>query len=367
MFRASIFIIAFVLSWLISRWLARARWRKLDLPNARSSHTRPTPRLGGVGIVAAFALTLPLLRVMIDPGSNDRLAFRPGLALIGLMVMALVGLIDDLRSISPLVKYLGQLGAAALVVWGGVMFSELALPFGVKLSFGIVGALVTIIWLTGFSNIFNFMDGIDGLAGGIGVIYSLALAAVSFGTGQRVIGAACLLLAAGCLGFLAHNFPPAKIFMGDVGSLFVGYALAAFAVVISNSGARPVPFPAVALIFGTFLFDGTLTLGRRLVRGEKIWLAHRSHLYQRLVIAGQSHRHVTLTYYGLSCVLGAGGIAYTFSGDFARLLILAFSGTMMLVFTIYVSRFEAAARERHAQLRCSNCPTVVRPRRPETG
>ncbi|HWQ34860.1 MAG TPA: glycosyltransferase family 4 protein [Blastocatellia bacterium] len=343
MFRLVIFIFSFVVSWLVTRWLVRARWQKLDLPNARSSHSQPTPRMGGIGIVAAFGLTVPLLWVMVYPGRNEMLALRLGLALAGFMVIAAVGLVDDLRSISPLVKYLGQLGAAALALWSGVRLGEIALPFGVKLSLGIAGALITIIWLTGFSNIFNFMDGIDGLAGGIGAIYSLALAVVSFGTGHRVIGAGCLILAAGCLGFLAHNFPPARIFMGDVGSLFVGYVLAALAAVVSGSGESQVPLPAVLLICGTFLYDGTFTLCRRLLRGEKVWLPHRSHLYQRLIIAGQSHRRVTLTYYFISLVLASAGIAYTFSGDLARLLILAFGGTMLAAFTVYVYRIEAAA------------------------
>ncbi|MFN7949653.1 MAG: glycosyltransferase family 4 protein [Blastocatellia bacterium] len=342
MFRLAIFIFSFVISWLVTRWLVRARWQKLDLPNARSSHSQPTPRLGGLGIVAAFASAV-LLWVMTGQGRNEMTALKPGLLLAGLLVMAVVGLVDDLRSVSPLVKYLGQLGAAALVLWGGVMIGEIILPFGVKLSFGIASALITIIWLTGFSNIFNFMDGIDGLAGGTGAIYSLALSVVSFGTGHHVAGTAGLILAAGCLGFLAHNFPPAKIFMGDVGSLFVGFALAALAVLVSGSGESQVPFPAVLLIFGTFLYDGALTLARRLWRGEKIWLAHRSHLYQRLVIAGQSHRRVTLTYYLLGLALGVAGVAYTFSGDVLRLLILAFSGTMLAAFTAYVCRVEAAA------------------------
>lgn len=343
MFRTAIFILALILSWLFTCWLTRVRWRKLDVPNERSSHTRPVPRMGGLGIVAAFALTAPLLWVMVQTGSNEVPALRFGVALVAFLAIAIVGLIDDMRSISPLLKYLGQLVAALVAVWGGVRFGAIELPFDLTLNPGGFGLLVTILWLTGFSNIFNFMDGIDGLAGGIGVLYSLALAVVSFGTGHRVIGAGCLILAAGCLGFLAHNFPPAKIFMGDVGSLFVGYVLAAFAVVVTSSGERPVPLPAVLLIFGSFLYDGVFTLLRRLKQGEKIWLPHRSHLYQRLVIAGQSHRRVTLIYYALSIVLGAGGVGYTFAGDIMRLLILAFSATMLLVLTGYVNRYEAAA------------------------
>src|SRR5204863_9227951 len=119
------------------------------------------------------------------------------------------------------------------------------------------------------------------------VIYSLSLAVVCIGTAHRLIGAGCLMLAAACLGFLAHNFPPAKIFMGDVGSLFIGYVLAAFAVVATNNGEHQVPFITILLIFGTFIYDATFTILRRVKDGEKLYEAHRSHLYQRLVIAGQ--------------------------------------------------------------------------------
>lgn len=348
MFRASIFLLAGVISFLVTGWLATApAWfRSLDVPNARSSHTRPTPRMGGLGIVATFVLILPMLFVMLlNASHNWLLAAKFGVALLSYVIIAAVGLIDDLRRIGPLAKYMGQLTAALIALWGGVIFINFALPFAGIITFGwFIGAALTVIWLTGFSNFFNFMDGIDGLAGGVGVIYSLALAVVCIGTGHRLIGAGCLMLAAACLGFVAHNFPPAKIFMGDVGSLFVGYVLAAFAVVTTNSGEHQAPFIAVLLIFGTFIYDTTFTIFRRLKHGEKLYEAHRSHLYQRLVIAGQSHRRVSLTYYGLSILLGAGGAAYTFAGDWTRMLILVASAVLMAAFTIYVYWYEAAVQ-----------------------
>ncbi|MGH9803197.1 MAG: glycosyltransferase family 4 protein [Blastocatellia bacterium] len=356
MFRATIFFLAGVISYLVTGWLATApAWfRSLDVPNARSSHTKTTPRMGGLGIVASFVIILPMLWVMLIGASrNWLLATKFGFALLSYVIIAGVGLVDDLRRIGPLAKYLGQLVAALIALWSGVTFLYLHVPFAGLFEVGtIAGAVMTIVWLTGFSNFFNFMDGIDGLAGGVGVIYSLALAAVSIGTGHRLIGAGCLMLAAACLGFVAHNFPPAKIFMGDVGSLFIGYVLAAFATVTTNSGERPVPFVAALLILGTFIYDATFTLIRRARRGERLWEAHRSHLYQRLVIAGQSHRRVSLTYYGLSILLGAGGVAYTFAGklvgdaavDWAQVLILITSLTLLAGFTIYVYWYEASAQ-----------------------
>lgn len=348
MFRASIFFLAGVISFSITGWLATApAWfRSLDVPNARSSHTQPTPRMGGLGIVATFVIILPMLWVMLLGASQNWFrATKFGVALVSYVIIAGVGLVDDMKRIGPLPKYLGQLLAALIALWGGVIFLYFKLPFLETIDLvWPIGAALTIIWLTGFSNFFNFMDGIDGLAGGIGVIYSLALAVISIGTGHRLIGAGCLMLAAACLGFVAHNFPPAKIFMGDVGSLFIGYVLAAFAVVTSSSGEHPAPFIAVLLIFGTFIYDAVFTLIRRARRGEKLYEAHRSHLYQRLVIAGQSHRQVSLTYYGLSALLGAGGVAYTFAGDWMQMLILAAAAGVLAVFTLYVYWYEAAAQ-----------------------
>ncbi len=347
MFRATIFFLAGVIAYLITGWLAHApaRLQSLDVPNERSSHTRPTPRMGGLGIVASFVILLPLLWIMLFPTYHNWVAaMKFGIALLGYVVIAAVGLIDDLRRIGAKSKYLGQLLAAIIALWGGVIFMRFDLPFGVMITFSwMIGALLTVIWLTGFSNFFNFMDGIDGLAGGVGAIYSFALAAICISTGHRLVGAGSLMMAAACLGFLAHNFPPAKIFMGDVGSLFIGYVLAAFAVWTTNSGERPAPFLAVLLVFGTFIYDATFTIIRRVRRREKLYEAHRSHLYQRLVIAGQSHRRVSLTYYGLSAILGAGGIAYTFSADRARVLILISSAALMAAFTIYVYWYEASA------------------------
>jgi UDP-N-acetylmuramyl pentapeptide phosphotransferase/UDP-N-acetylglucosamine-1-phosphate transferase len=347
MFRAAVFFLAAAISYLVTYWLVKVpvRGKAMDIPNERSSHRQPTPRLGGIGIVTSFMATLPLLWIMVSASAaSETAALRFGAALLGYVVVAAIGFIDDVHRIGPLTKYVGQLGATILAISCGVLFSGLTLPFGITLSFGALSIVMTVAWMTGFSNIFYFMDGSDGLAGGVGVIYSLALAAVCFGTDHRLLGAGSLIVGAACLGFLAHNFPPAKIFMGDMGSLFIGYALGAFAVVTTNSGERPAPFIAVLLIFGTFLYDGTFTLLRRLLHGERVFEAHRSHLYQRLVIAGQSHRRVTLTYYALSALLGAGGLVYTFSGDWTRLVILIASGAVLLAFTFYVYYFESAGR-----------------------
>lgn len=358
MFRMVMFILAAVISDLITGRLVdppKWRWlRSIDIPNERSSHTTPTPRTGGLGMVASFVLLLPLLWMVLPlggikvEGAGDGL-LRPSLALAGYLVIAAVGLVDDIYGIRPLTKYLGQLVAALIAVWSGVTFLFLDLPFIGRLDLsraGLTGAALTVLWLTGFSNLFNFMDGIDGLAGGSGAIYSLALALICSLTGHHLPAAGLLVLAAACLGFLRHNFPPARIFMGDVGSLFIGYTLAASAVMITNSGVQPVPFLIVLLIFAPFLFDTTATLLLRWWRGERLHEAHRQHLYQRLVASGQTHRRVTTTYYILNLMFAALGICFLYATDFTRAVLVIIGLTILGGFTIYVGRAERRSGRR---------------------
>jgi len=357
MFRTVLFILAAVISDLITgRLVDPPKWlRSIDIPNQRSSHTTPTPRTGGLGMVVSFVLLLPLLWATILPDAiGSRFVVRPGLALLGLIVIAAVGLVDDVCSIRPLTKYLGQLLAALITIRSGVTFLFFDLPFIGRLDLsqaGPAGAVLTILWLTGFSNLFNFMDGIDGLAGGSGAIYSLALALVCLLTGHYLPATALLVLAAACLGFLRHNFPPARIFMGDVGSLFIGYTLAAFTVMITNSGVRPLPFLAAPLVFAPFLFDTISTMFLRWLRGERLHEAHRQHLYQRLVTAGQTHLRVTTIYYILNLMFAALGLCYLYAADQMRSLLLIAGLTILGGFTIYVRRAEKLSGRRSLEPR----------------
>lgn len=337
---------------------AQGRLRSLDVPNHRSSHTEPTPRTGGLGIVLAFLLLLPVLASLLSispDGVKPLLTIRFWLLILGYLVIAAVGLIDDVKQIGPLPKYLGQFIAALIAILAGVNFLQLEIPLIGRVDFGgwglggsFLGMVLTLIWLTGFSNIFNFMDGIDGLAAGSGAIYSLALFVLSFGAGWTEPqipggGAGSLILTAACLGFLSRNFPPARIFMGDVGSLFIGYVLAVNALLLTGTSSSQIPIIAILIIFSPFLYDTTLTILLRWRRGEKLHEAHRSHLYQRLIASGQSHRRVTLTYYGLDLVMAGAGITYRSVGDHSRIVVSVICLTILIGFTIYVNWFEERA------------------------
>ena len=324
-----------IVAWWLTGWLSGPPallqpYPVFDLPNERSSHVKPVVRVGGIGIVLPLFFLLPIVMALagntpVVSEAEVRVALW---VLLGLAGMSTVGLIDDLYRLRPLPKLTGQLLATlpALVATGGLVQVDLPLlgPFDWSASdWGSgTGLVLAALWITGFTNCFNFLDGIDGMAGGCGALFSLALGLLAWQAGLPGIAAGCLLLAAACAGFLLHNFSPARIFMGDVGSLSVGYLLAVFSLEVAQQSASHAPVPAILLLLGPFLYDAGFTLCRRWRRGEPLAEAHRSHLYQRLVAAGQSHRRVALTYYLLSLLGGLGALLYGRAGENGQLLLL---------------------------------------------
>jgi UDP-N-acetylmuramyl pentapeptide phosphotransferase/UDP-N-acetylglucosamine-1-phosphate transferase len=266
---------AFVLCWLgvagLRAWALRRGL--LDVPNERSSHTAPTPRGGGAAVALAVLLGAALGRLPLG-------------YLAGGLLVALVSAIDDLRPLPALVRLAAHVAAAGALVWG------LPWPWA-------VGAAV---WVVGLTNAYNFMDGIDGIAGVQGVVAGAAWGVLGWLSGRPEVALLGALLAAGCLGFLPHNWPPARIFLGDVGSAFLGFSFAALPLLLDARSPRS--YLAGVLVVWPFVLDASFTFLRRLLRGENVLQAHRTHVYQRLTIAGWSHARVTLLY-GLLATLGA--------------------------------------------------------------
>ena len=192
-----------------------------------------------------------------------------------------------------------SLGAILIIVGFGY-WKTVSVPIFDNLHLGWWGLPITFFWIVGLTNAFNFMDGIDGIAGGQGVVAGLGWAVLGWLSDQPLIGALGLLLASTSLGFLGHNWPPARIFMGDVGSAFLGYNFAAIPIITAQFDTR-LPLAGIMMIW-PFIFDTSLTFFRRLSKGENVFIAHRSHLYQRLVIVGYSHRFVSSLYIGLALI-----------------------------------------------------------------
>lgn len=268
----------------------------LDVPNHRSSHTTPTPRGGGVAIVAVVITGEILLAVLGWLSPSRAIA----LVLSGAAVAA-IGAWDDLRTVSPGARLAVHLAAAAAAL--AILTPEKVLPghaaWGLPEWLLTLACLLAIVWLT---NLYNFMDGIDGIAGTQAVVAGSA-AALTFAASQPALALVACIVAGAAAGFLILNWPPARIFMGDVGSGFLGMT---FGVLIAASSPPRTLIPLAAL--APFIIDATVTLVVRSVRREQITAAHRSHLYQRLVQRGWSHRRVTVVY-GVASVICAGLMA----------------------------------------------------------
>ncbi|WP_053146571.1 glycosyltransferase family 4 protein [Pseudomonas sp. P97.38] len=258
----------------------------IDIPNARSSHSIPTPRGGGVAIVVAFLVTLPLLG-QLGLVSLDYLVALGGAGAL----VAIVGFMDDHGHIAARWRLLGHFSAAA---WALVWLEGLA-PlnlFGVSFDLSWVGHVLAAIYLVWLLNLYNFMDGIDGIASVEAVLACVGASVLYVLSGFTDLIWPPLILAAAVLGFLFWNFPPAKIFMGDAGSGFLGIALGIMS--LQAAWASPALFWAWLILLGVFIVDATVTLIRRFLRGDKVYEAHRSHAYQFASRRYGRHRPVTL-------------------------------------------------------------------------
>jgi len=259
----------------------------LDIPNVRSSHERPTARGGGLAIVAAFMATLVFLLSTRLLQSNVALALIAGGGAI-----ALTGYFDDRNTLPASIRFCVHIVAAtlAVVVIGGIAEQTLR---NMGLHGILAGGLLGVMALTWSTNLFNFMDGIDGIAGSEAIFVAGAGAALNWVHGGDIgLTASMLFLAAATLGFLAWNWPPARIFMGDVGSGFLGFTLAVLGLAVSRHGAMPIE--VWAILYGVFLVDATVTLLRRIARGDRWFEAHRLHAYQSLASRWGAHLPVTV-------------------------------------------------------------------------
>lgn len=281
----------------------------LDVPNERSSHSAPTPRGGGV-VIVAVVLCFYVCVSFFYPST-----FSWGY-LCGAIIVALVSWLDDRYSVSFLWRFLTHALAAILLIidkgfWSDIHVPGLSFAFG----FGIFGSIITFLWIVWLINAYNFMDGIDGIAGVQAVIAGLAWLIVGNLSGNNGIYFFGGIILCSSVGFLIHNWHPARIFMGDVGSAFLGYTFAAIPLLARPDSGRAVDLlPVAAVLFvWFFLFDSIITITRRALRREKLWVAHREHLYQRLVASGLSHSNVSLLYGSLALIVSLSvvvGIAF---------------------------------------------------------
>lgn len=299
----------------------RSSWprRVIDHPNERSLHSVPTPRLGGLGVTAG---ALPLI------------SLAGGAPLIAIAVcaafLAIVSLIDDMRSLPIEVRLPAHLAAAIAAVLA------FASPVGGAAPWGWVESALAVVAIAWMANLFNFMDGSDGLAGGMAVIGFAILAIAAADARSMPLTLAAVAISSAAAGFLLFNFPPARVFLGDSGSVPLGFLAGALGAWGVTLGAWPVWFPI--LVFSPFIVDASVTVLRRLFAGERVWRAHRSHFYQRLVLAGWSKRRLALAAYALMVAAGASALAGLGQGVEVQCVIILVWGAIHVSLLVAIER-----------------------------
>jgi UDP-N-acetylmuramyl pentapeptide phosphotransferase/UDP-N-acetylglucosamine-1-phosphate transferase len=277
------FIVSTGLSLLLAK--SRGRWQILDIPNERSLHDQPIPRTGGIAILTGLAAGL-LTAWYLD---GQQLATWP--ALLSVCLLAGIALVDDRHTLGAGPRLLVQISAVALLL----LTREAPLP-GTLIP---VAAGLFLVWMI---NLYNFMDGMDGFAGGMAVIGFATFGLAAWQAGDATLALGCGVVVAATAGFLLLNFPPARLFMGDSGSTVLG--LLAGLLILSAHTRGVLPVWLGILVFSPFIVDASITLGRRLLRGERVWEAHKSHYYQRLVELDWGHRRTVLAEYVLMAACG---------------------------------------------------------------
>jgi len=297
-----------------------------DQPDGRKVHSRLVPRLGGIAIVIAFFTPLVGLLV-VEAGLTSQLT-QSNTQLIGLFVggllIAALGLYDDLRGTNARQKFLVQIGVALLMWALDYRIENVTNPFGGQIELGVMSLPVTVFWFVGVMNAVNLIDGLDGLAGGIGLISVSTLMVLAVMDNNVLAALMCACLAGALVGFLFFNFNPARIFMGDTGSLFLGFVLATFSISTSAKGSTAIALTVPMLVLALPIVDTVLAIGRRVRARRNIFSADQEHIHHRLLKAGFSHRGAVLVLYGVASALaGLALVVRASSQPVAGLVMLA--------------------------------------------
>ncbi|SHJ07840.1 UDP-GlcNAc:undecaprenyl-phosphate GlcNAc-1-phosphate transferase [Roseomonas rosea] len=310
----------------------------LDDParRAATAHKVPTPKGGGLGIVAAFVAGMVVLY------GTARFARIADPEFVGTILAALaiagVALADDLRDFRFVVKLAAQAGAALVAMASGLVVTRLALPWIGVVDLGIAGPLLTLFWIVACTNAVNFMDGMDGLVGGSLLVACASLCIIAAGQEAWFVYAAALFLTAGLVGYLPFNIHPARIFMGDVGSQFLGFVMAVLAVACARFDTAQLSFLIVPLLLFAHLFDTGFTLARRIAMGERPSTPHRTHLYQMAQRSGLSVHRVAAIHGAFVLFQAALALAFPHLAPAVKPLIVLPPLAIQLLWLAYVAR-----------------------------
>lgn len=315
------FIAALAISFLMTPFIKRLAIKigAIDVPkDDRRVHDKPIPRLGGLAIYIGFMAAV----LVLVPYSTKLLGILTGATLI-----VMLGVVDDIKPLPSKVKLLVQIVAALILAGCGVRVEWVTNPFDSVDGMAYLSYFsypITVFWVVGVTNTLNLIDGLDGLAAGIASIAALSLLVVSIMNGHPTVVIYTAALAGSAIGFLPHNFNPAKIFMGDTGSTFLGFVLAAISIEGAIKGATTLAIAIPILALGLPIFDTTFAIIRRAVNGKPIMEADKGHLHHRLLALGLSQRQVVFTLYAVSAFLGLGAIVITQDNPIKSVAVVGF-------------------------------------------
>jgi len=308
----------------LATWLARPAAARLllDRPNERSLHLSPTPRTGGLAVLVALAAGAgaALFTGLLNPLDAEH--YPVLLAIVLALGLGVVSIADDRWGLPVSIRLTAHLAAAVVFVVQGRYVSVVPLPGIGPIDLGVFGMPLTVLGIVWMVNLYNFMDGLDGLAGGMTVIGFSAVALTAGVTGQGPLMLLGVLTAASAAGFLRYNLPKARVFLGDGGSVSLGFLAGSVTAMFGSAdGQLWVPL----ILFAPFIVDATATLLRRMIHAEPVWKAHRGHYYQRLVLSGWPVRRVLQIEYTIMCAAAAHALWYVGAGSWGRMAVLASS------------------------------------------
>ncbi|MCR3956310.1 MAG: undecaprenyl/decaprenyl-phosphate alpha-N-acetylglucosaminyl 1-phosphate transferase [Gudongella sp.] len=313
----------------------------MDIPkDDRRVHKDPMPLIGGVAMYLAIAAGM----FVFLPKSRDFITIFAGATII-----LISGLKDDIRGTTPKEKLFYQLLAAAIVIWGGVQVDFVTNPFAdgnpiLYLSW--IGIPITLFWIVGITNTLNLIDGLDGLAGGVALISALSFTFVALKLEMDQIAILAALVSGACLGFLPFNFNPAKIFMGDTGALFLGFMLAVISIEGVMKSVATIAMLVPVIILGVPIFDTTFAIFRRLLSGQSIMAADKSHLHHRLLERGFSQKKTVLILYGISGMFGLFAVLVSKANSRQVVYMSAVMFVVAVIFAIKLGLFSSKTKSK---------------------
>jgi len=322
---------SFIISFTVTPFARRLaiKTNALDVPDdERRMHTEPMPLLGGLAIFIATTIVILLVKLVFLPlvlnyleantinYNRDEIVMgmqKLNAVLVGGVLIFIVGLLDDYNSMKPWVKFLCQISCAGVVYLMGI---RVDLVFGHNFSADstvnmVLSIFITIIWIVGITNTINLIDGLDGLAAGVALIASISIGYTAYIHGMYAVTLSMLALAGASLGFLPFNFHPAKIFMGDSGSLYIGFTLATISIIGPVKSATIVATIVPVLVLGLPIFDVFFAILRRLINKKPIMVADKAHLHHRLIASGMSVTRAVFMLYGISAIMGIAAIVFS--------------------------------------------------------